>query len=431
MSLRWKITLVTTVSVFLALVVSALLVRQMISTSEEQRLRTEAATSLQQAMHILGETGISVLGATVNDPNLPQPAREAARAGDIVTYRGAVAGEPVIFAAAPIELGSQPAVFSLSLSTADSQQVRTNIDAALFWAGIATLFVLSALGILIASRLVRRLAHGAHAARAIADGQRHIVVEESIGKPFVGKDEVDEFAAAVDVMAAELTAKIAAERRFTADLAHELRTPLTGLVAAASLLPDSRPTELVQDRVAKLRSLIEDLLEVSRLETRTESIDLVAAELDACVEGIIDRVRDQCPEHGASVVRELAAPGCAVWLEPRRLERILGNLIRNGLTHGGGTVVVRSSPGRLEIEDHGPGFPAFILETGPERFVSKGGGIGLGLTIACGQATAMGIGVTLSNASGALITLDFTDAKAPQPHPLPAHHVSTTEVSGG
>jgi signal transduction histidine kinase len=157
----------------------------------------------------------------------------------------------------------------------------------------------------------------------------------------------------------------------------------------------------------------------------------VLAELDACVEGIIDRVRDQCPEHGASVVRELAAPGCTVWLEPRRLERILGNLIRNGLTHGGGTVVVRSSPGRLEIEDHGPGFPAFILETGPERFVSKGGGIGLGLTIACGQATAMGIDVTLSNASGALITLDFTDAKAPQPHPLPAHHVSTTHVSGG
>lgn len=430
MSLRWKIMFVTTISVFLALVVSALLVRQMISTSEEQRLRTEAAASLQQAVSILGETGISVLGATVNDPNLPQPAREAARAGDLVTYRGALDGVPVIFAATPIELGSQPAVFSLSVSSANSQQVRANMDTALFWAGIATLFALSALGVLVASRLVRRLAHGAHAARAMADGQRHIVVAESIGTPFVGRDEVDEFAAAVDLMAAELTAKIAAERRFTADLAHELRTPLTGLVTAASLLPPSRPTELVQDRVAKLRSLIEDLLEVSRLETGTESIDLVPAGLDSCVEGILGRIKDQCPGPGALVVRELGAPGSLVWLEPRRLERILGNLIRNGLTHGGGRVVVRSSPGRLEIEDQGPGFPAFILETGPERFVSKGGGIGLGLTIACGQAAAMGVRVGLSNVPGALITLEFTDAGSPPPRPLPTQQFASGPRSG-
>lgn len=417
MSLRWKITLVTTVSVFMALLVSALLVRQMINTSEEQRLRTEATASLQQAVKILGETGISVLGATVNDPGLPRQAREAARAGDVVTYRGALEGVPVIFAAAPVELGSQPAVLSLSVSWANSLQVRTNMDTALFWAGVATLFVVSALGILVASSLVRRLADGAHAARAIAAGQRHIVVEEAIGPPFGGKDEVDEFAAAVDVMAAELTAKIAAEQRFSADLAHELRTPLTGLVTAASLLPPSRPTELVQDRVAKLRTLIEDLLEVSRLESGTESIDLVATDLDACVRGIISRMRDHCPGHGASLVLELDGAESAVWLEPRRLERILENLVRNALTHGGGQVLVRSSAGRLEVVDHGPGFPAAILETGPERFVSKGGGIGLGLTIACGQALAMGARVRLSNAPGARITLDFADASRPLPFP--------------
>lgn len=424
MSLRWKITLVTTVSVFMALLVSALLVRQMINTSEEQRLRDEATASLQQAVKILGETGISVLGATVNDPALPQQAREAARAGDLVTYRGMLEGMPVIFAAAPVELGSQPAILSLSVSQAGSLQVRTQMDTALFWAGIATLFVVSALGILVASSLVRRLAHGAHAARAIAAGQRQIVVEEAIGPPFVGRDEVDEFAAAVDVMAAELTAKIAAEQRFTADLAHELRTPLTGLVTAASLLPESRPTELVQDRVAKLRTLIEDLLEVSRLESGTEAIDLVATDLDACVGDIVSRVRDHCPDQGTSLVLELEAPDSTVWLEPRRLERVLANLVRNALTHGAGPVVVRSSPGRLEVFDQGPGFPSFILETGPERYVSKGGGIGLGLTIACGQAAAMGARVELSNAPGARITLDFTDAALPRPVPRPGHPAS-------
>ena len=52
----------------------------------------------------------------------------------------------------------------------------------------------------------------------------------------------------------------------SADVAHELRTPVTGLVSAAALLPTGEVPELVRDRTARLRSLVEELLEISRLE---------------------------------------------------------------------------------------------------------------------------------------------------------------------
>ncbi|MGP9033379.1 sensor histidine kinase [Glutamicibacter mysorens] len=407
MSLRWKITGMTILSVLLTLLVSAMLVRQMINLSEEQRLREEATTSLQQAVRILDETGISILGAKVDDPQLPDEARDAAKAGQYITYRALIDGQEVIYAAAPVSLGTQPAVLSLSISWANSQQMRQSVDTALLWAGITTLVLVSAIGIVIVSRLVMRLTKGSHAARAIASGERRVLVEDSIGKPFGGKDEVDEFAGAVDAMARELNAKIAAEQRFSADLAHELRTPLTGLVTAASLLPDSRPTQLVQDRVAKLRNLVEDLLEVSRLESRIESADLATVQLDLCVAEIIGRIRGRRPEQCAELELHLNAEGSEVRVEPRRLERILENLISNAWAHGEAPITISTQGRSISIHDQGPGFPSSVLDNGPERFVSKGGGIGLGLTIASGQAQALGATMKLSNDNGALVHLEL------------------------
>ena len=57
------------------------------------------------------------------------------------------------------------------------------------------------------------------------------------------------------------------EKRFSSDVAHELRTPVTGLVAAAALLDDSRAAGMVRERASALAALVEDLLEVMRLES--------------------------------------------------------------------------------------------------------------------------------------------------------------------
>ncbi|WP_349253934.1 HAMP domain-containing sensor histidine kinase [Streptomyces sp. BPTC-684] len=182
---------------------------------------------------------------------------------------------------------------------------------------------------------------------------------------------------AVDTMAASLQRRLEAEQRFTADVAHELRTPLTGLHTAAELLPPSRPTELVRDRVAALRTLTEDLLEVARLDARVEQPALEVRPLGALVEGILRRC-------GSAVA--LADGGgresTLVRTDPRRLERIVANLVANARRHGAEPVEVTVRGTTVTVRDHGPGFPADVLRDGPQRFVTgsreRGGGLGWG-----------------------------------------------------
>lgn len=189
---------------------------------------------------------------------------------------------------------------------------------------------------------------------------------------------------------------LANEQRFTADVAHELRTPLTGLLTAAELLPPGRPTELVRDRVRVLCSLTEDLLEVSRLDAKVETSELSAVPL------------------GQLATRTVAAAGSAAELlidadglvttDPRRLDRIVANLVANAQRHGVPPILVRVDGTTLSIRDHGPGYPEDVLRDGPQRFRTgareRGHGHGLGLTIAQGHAEALGITLRLRNDPG-------------------------------
>ncbi|WP_197084980.1 HAMP domain-containing protein [Saccharothrix sp. ST-888] len=88
--------------------------------------------------------------------------------------------------------------------------------------------------------------------------------------PTKGRDEVADIAATVDLMADSLGRRLRTERQFTADVAHELRTPVGGLLAAADLLPPGETEDLLRARVRDLRGLIEDLLEISRLDAGAE-----------------------------------------------------------------------------------------------------------------------------------------------------------------
>src|SRR5699024_7244114 len=91
------------------------------------------------------------------------------------------------------------------------------------------------------------------------------------------------------ILADRLAARISAEQQFSADVAHDLRTPVTGLVTAAELLDDSRPAQLVQDRSQALRRLVEDLLEVSRLDRGAETAEFEQVPLGETVTRIVSR----------------------------------------------------------------------------------------------------------------------------------------------
>ncbi|WP_189955921.1 two-component system sensor histidine kinase CseC [Streptomyces alanosinicus] len=326
----------------------------------------------------------------VNDPDLPTALREKVENGrkaSDVTDNG---GIPDIWAAVPTKDGH---VLSLHSHMPDrSTDVMKDLDQALVIGSVAVVFCGSALGVLIGGQLSRRLRKAAAAANQVAKGETDVRVREAIGG--VVRDETDDLARAVDAMADALRQRLEAERRVTADIAHELRTPVTGLLTAAELLPPGRPTELVLDRAKAMRTLVEDVLEVARLDSASERAELQDIMLG---DFIARRVAAKDPEVTVRVVHE-----SAVTTDPRRLERVLFNLLANAARHGRPPIEVTVEGRVIRVRDHGPGFPEELLAEGPSRFRTgsmdrAGTGHGLGLTIAAGQARVLGARLTFRN----------------------------------
>ena len=270
-------------------------------------------------------------------------------------------------------------------------------------AGGGLLVVLAALaGALLARQTLRPVARASVAAHSLAEG----LLETRL--PVEGKDEFGSWAQAFNEMATALEAKISAlsaaqarERRFTADVAHELRTPLTALVGEASLLsehlermPDQsrRPAELLIADVGRLRRLVEELMEISRLDAGAESVQPEGVDLASATAAIL-RAR------GWDGRVRLDAEKTIVTTDPRRLERVVTNLVGNALEHGGDSVAVRvgrdGEHAFVEVGDQGPGIPPEHLPHLFERFYKadpsrSGPGSGLGLAIAQENARLLG-----------------------------------------
>ncbi|MEV4360319.1 HAMP domain-containing sensor histidine kinase [Nonomuraea sp. NPDC049625] len=272
------------------------------------------------------------------------------------------------------------------------------LDRAMVRAALTALAVVLPVSMGIAELANRRLRRVAATARRIADGDldARVAADRRGLSRWGGRDEISDISTAVDSMAASLQHRLLAEQRFTADVAHDLRTPLMGLVAAVELLEESEATDLVRDRVRVLRSLVEDLLEVSRLDTGAEVAERVRVPLAEVAEESAARVGvETCVTASGHPVAET---------DPRRLDRILANLVLNAHRHGAPPVEITVRDHVIEVRDRGPGFPPELLADGPTRFrtgaAERGRGHGLGLTIALGQAQVIGADLTLANAPG-------------------------------
>ncbi|MFF3914641.1 ATP-binding protein [Streptomyces sp. NPDC001852] len=337
--------------------------------------------------------------AGVDPQGLPAPLRAMAAAGERGTIVSTHDGRPTMWAAGPVA-GHR----ALAVAVDYTQQSRTisGLDNSILWSSVLAIGATVVVGVFAVTRVTRRLHGTARVARRISAGDLDARVEDPRTKdPSRPQDEVAAVAAALDSMASSLQGKLLSEQRFTADVAHELRTPLTGLHAAAELLPPGRPTELVRDRVAALRTLTEDLLEISRLDTGREKPAVDTEELGALARRVV-RASGTDTE-----VRVLA--DARVETDRRRLERVLGNLVANAHKHGAPPVVLTVNGAVVTVRDHGAGYPEYLVAHGPQRFRTEGGatGHGLGLTIAVGQAEVLGARLFFANAvdGGAVATL--------------------------
>ncbi|MGA5559599.1 two-component system sensor histidine kinase CseC [Streptomyces platensis] len=390
--LRWKLSAAIALVGALVAIALSLVVHNAARHSMLDNSRDVQIERLNFTQKIFESTNRLQFGAKIDDPSLPQPLRDEVAKNKRATYlqdTGQTA--PEVWAASPLSNGR---VLSIHDSFPDRFAVLDDLDQALVIGSTAVVVGGCALGVLVGGRLSKRLRKAAAAAGKLADGDTSVRIRDEVGSGRV-RDETDDLAWAVDAMSDALQERIEAERRVTADIAHELRTPVTGLLTAAELLPPGRPSELVRDRAQALRTLVEDVLEVARLDGHAERAELQDVVLG---EFVARRVRALDPDIVVDVVRE-----ADVTTDPRRLERILGNLIANAARHGRPPIEVTVEGRVLRVRDHGPGFPEALLREGPSRFRTgssdrAGRGHGLGLTIAAGQARVLGARLTFRNA---------------------------------
>ncbi|MFD5792407.1 ATP-binding protein [Streptomyces diastatochromogenes] len=407
---RWAGTLAVKAAAFITVMCCALaallgvLVHVSVTNQTVGQARDLALSRLQDATQAY-EAGDTLLpGAGVDPEGLPARLRSLALTGKRGTMVSSDQGRPIMWAAGPAN-GHR----ALAVEVDYSQQARTiaGLDRSILWSSALAIGATLLVGAFAVTRVTRRLHGTAQVARRISAGDLDARVNDPRTKdPTRPQDEVAAVAAALDTMAASLQSKLLSEQRFTADVAHELRTPLTGLHAAAELLPPGRPTELVRDRVAALRTLTEDLLEISRLDTGREKLEVDTEELGALAGRV---VRASGTDTEVRIVRD-----ARVETDRRRLERVLGNLVANAHKHGRAPVVLTVDGPVVTVRDHGGGYPGYLVAHGPQRFRTEGGakGHGLGLTIALGQAEVLGARLYFANAvgGGAVATLDLRRA---------------------
>ncbi len=255
----------------------------------------------------------------------------------------------------------------------------------------------------LALGVVQVLAHGmtsplremVGAARAMARGDYGRRVTAT------SRDEVGELARAFNTMAAELAEVDRMRRDLVANVSHELRTPIGALRAVIENLvdgvarPDPETLGSMLLQVERLGTLVEQLLELSKLESGAAPLERVPVDAHTLLDRAVGDWRARAGGRGVQFGVSVEPPSLRVDGDRERLHQVLTNLVGNAVRHspdsGCVRLLARRSNGvvRIEVVDEGPGIEPGEAERVFERFyradharAASDGGAGLGLPIA-------------------------------------------------
>ena len=344
-----------------------------------------------------------LIRAVAGSGRVAQQIRTAEVGGTTTKYL--VYGSPV-----PTKFGHVELYYMVPLTTEDraANQIRTTVLAT----GIALVILLGLVAGLVTRLVVSPVRVAARTAQRLSAGllDQRMKVD--------GEDDLALLAAAFNQMAANLQRQIVRleemsrlQRRFTSDVSHELRTPLTTVRMAADLIFSeradfdpavARSAELLQAELDRFEELLTDLLEISRFDAGFAALDAEHTDLVPIVRRVADRLTGLAER--AHIDLELRLPDTPVIAEvdPRRVERVLRNLVGNAIEHGEArpvvvTMTTDEAAVAITVRDHGIG-----LKPGEERLVfnrfwradpsraRQTGGTGLGLSISVEDARLHG-----------------------------------------
>ncbi|WP_235928172.1 sensor histidine kinase [Goekera deserti] len=307
--------------------------------------------------------------------------------------------------------------------------------------GLVVLISLGVAGTLLVRTSLRPLVEVEHTARAIADGDlsRRVPTGDE-------RTEVGRLSNALNGMLTRIESSFQAQRaseeqaraseeqarasetrmrRFIADASHELRTPLTSIRgfaelhrhgAATSAEETARMMQRIESEAARMGMLVEDLLQLARLDRQRE-LSVLPVDLAELGGDAVQDARAVQPDRPISLVLDPSLTDDPVVLgDEARLRQVIGNLVANALAHTPVEAAVRivlSEPADdpdvvvVSVADEGPGMEPADAERVFERFYRADasrtravGGSGLGLSIVDALTRAHGGSVSLSTAPG-------------------------------
>ncbi len=320
-------------------------------------------------------------------------ARRAALTKHIQRAYGSFHDEDIGMVAQPIKSpGRRARVAFYSRGFEDVQATVAFVRRRVLIATAGALLIALIGGLLIATRLGRRVGRLERAARSVARGR---YVEPL---PVTSKDEIGQLTETFNQMQQQLQSVDVARKEFIATASHELRTPIFSLGGFVELLQDEdldedtrrEFLETMGEQVERLQKLSVNLLDLSRLdsgsvELHTEPVDL--AELTRSIAG---EFHPRLTEHGTELMLDVPEEGPSVLCDRERVAQIMRILLDNALRHTpAGTDVTVSATryngaAELTVADSGPGLPAGARAKVFERFFTGDAarGAGLGLAIA-------------------------------------------------
>ncbi len=290
-------------------------------------------------------------------------------------------------------------VFSLEREQATLDLVRRT----LLIGGALLVLLVGALAFVVTRQVVAPVRQASLVAQRLASGRLHERMRAR------GEDDLARLAASFNAMAISLQNQIRqlehlsrVQQRFVSDVSHELRTPLTTVRMAADVLHDARAdfdplaarsAELLQTQLDRFEVLLADLLEISRIDAGGAVLEREPVDLRDLAARVVEAA---VPLSAAGETLQLVVSEreCVAEVDPRRIDRILRNLVVNALEHGNGRPIDVSVAGddhavAVSVRDHGvglkPGESALVFNRfwrGDPSRARTLGGTGLGLAIA-------------------------------------------------
>ncbi|MCK9795048.1 MtrAB system histidine kinase MtrB [Isoptericola sp. 4D.3] len=277
---------------------------------------------------------------------------------------------------------------------------------------IGALAILALIGVLtwvVTRQTVSPVRRAATVASRLADGHLDERLPEA-----KGQDEMATLTRTFNEMAANLEDQIArmeelsaAQRRFVSDVSHELRTPLTTIRMAGEVIHASRDdldpaarrsAELLYAQLDRFEVLLTDLLEISRFDAGAAVLDVEQRDVRDIVATVADTSMPLAESKDVFLSVTLPDEPATADVDPRRVERVVRNLVVNALEHAEGrpvevTVGLDTDAVAVVVRDHGVGLAPDQLQRVFHRFwradparARTTGGTGLGLAISLEDA---------------------------------------------